>query len=116
MKMAPAQGITPDRWVILDYVDDKGAKKSGLLTGNFGSYLNGMDWRTSSFIVKIEDMGDYYFVDTVSGSSYKLYKASVGLSSLMSDILANLEAAAAKIRYSVSVRNIGVDGISNIGE
>jgi len=77
---------TPDRWVVVK-VGDACYK---LLGGTSGGYLDGDSWQLNSGIVKLEEKGNYYIAHGNSGSKYRCYKGSYGLTSLTSSIFAQL--------------------------
>lgn len=81
------QGVTPGRWVLLDY---KG--RLCILAGN----LPDLDWRRSTEIEKVEieegesTLDKTYHVTTRSGSEYVLHVRNFGLSSTTGNIVDQL--------------------------
>lgn len=75
--------IIPDRWTIVTL----NGEITKVLSGWYGNYLEGDEWRLSSSIVEIKDCGSYWAVLTASGSQYELIKKQEGTSSLMMSVM-----------------------------
>ena len=72
----------PDRWIILATpVCHK------IFSGGYGGYCGSDSWWLSSMIVDHEDCDKYLEVTTSSGSVYRLYKDSCGMSRYMESTL-----------------------------
>jgi hypothetical protein len=79
--MQPEQGMKPDRWVLVKAERPDGGVSYGILSGNYGGYTGGNDWRLSSRVVKAEETDFGYVVETVSGSTYRLGLGALGFTS-----------------------------------
>lgn len=93
MKLSPEEGMSPDKWVILELQDPihpgmPPYKK--ILSGMQGGYLDGDTWRMSSPIDTIEKHENYLHVKTRSGSSYFLGNSRYGFTSLTSGVFENI--------------------------
>ena len=71
---------TPDLWVIVEINSEHG-KLRKVLGSWYGGYGGSDSWRMNSGIEEVIDQGDYYDVVGYSGSIYKCYKNSEGMSS-----------------------------------
>lgn len=96
MKLEPEQGITPDCWVILEIQDPTHLgypPHQKILSGWTGNYLYSDSWRMSSLIKKlsIKVNQDFFTVETVSGSSYVLWKNREGLQISNADVYSELK-------------------------
>ena len=72
---------TPDLWVIVEIDSPEHGKIRKVLGSWYGGYGGSDEWRMNSGIEKVIDQGDYYDVVGYSGSIYKCYKNSIGMSS-----------------------------------
>ena len=64
----------PDNWVILKITSEEGGVAYKVLAGWSGSYMYGSSWQLNSGIVKVEDDGEYFRFQGVSGSTYNCHK------------------------------------------
>ena len=76
---------TPDRWVVLEF-SHNGEKTRKLLGGWIGGYAKADTWRMNSGITEVKDEGDFFLFSGYSGSVYKCWKQSEGMTSLSADI------------------------------
>jgi hypothetical protein len=74
----------PDSWVVLRIVSikDDNAIFYRLLSGWYGGYTRGDEWRLNSGITKVEDGGLYWIIHGQSGSLYRCHKQLYKLSLL----------------------------------
>ena len=89
-KNTMASEYTPDRWVILEIVEEQ-SKIYKILSGWCGGYVYGDAWRMSSGITDITDNDHYYTITNESGSVYLCHKESYGMSAYMSEIYNDFE-------------------------
>ncbi len=80
----------PDRWVVVEISDDKRYVKK-VLAGWYGGYTGNDSWKLSSGITEEKDCGDYIEFTNNSGSVYKCFKASQGMTSLSQSIYEGLK-------------------------
>jgi hypothetical protein len=73
----------PDKWVRVIITPKDGEPIDKILAGWFGGYLSGDSCQLNSGIKSEEDFGDYYEFTGYSGSVYKCYKGSEGLTTMM---------------------------------
>lgn len=76
---------TPDRWVVLD-ITHKGNTVRKVLGGWVGGYAKADTWRLNSGVTEVKDEGDFYSFSGASGSVYKCWKGSEGMTSLSASI------------------------------
>jgi hypothetical protein len=72
---------TPDRWVIVEINSKEHGKIRKVLGSWYGGFGGSDSWRMNSGIEEVIDQGKYYDVVGYSGSIYKCYKNSEGMSS-----------------------------------
>jgi len=70
---------TPDRWVIVEMNSEHGQIRK-VLGSWYGGFAGSDSWRMNSGIEQVTDQGDHYNVVGYSGSVYKCYKGSEGMS------------------------------------
>lgn len=83
ISLPPEEGITPDRWVILEISNDEESVKR-ILSGWTGGYLEGDSWRFSSAVVEEQSDNTHYTFTTKSGSTYRCRATAEGLTTLTS--------------------------------
>ena len=72
-----------DRWVVLEARENKEESIRKVYAGWYGGYLGSDTWKLSSGIIKVnEDEKAYEFIN-VSGSIYRCYKHSYGMTGWM---------------------------------
>jgi hypothetical protein len=76
---------TPDRWVVLEFTH-KGETTRKVLGGWIGGYARADSWRLNSGITEVKDEGDFFLFSGSSGSVYKCWKQSEGMTSLSAGI------------------------------
>lgn len=78
----------PSYWTIIkcDPIKEGETGVDKLLCGFYGGYLDGDEWRMSSGITKVTEIGDHYFVENKSGSIYKCHKRNEGLGTMTTPI------------------------------
>jgi hypothetical protein len=76
---------TPDRWVVLEFTH-KGEAIRKVLAGWKGAYTQADTWRLNSGITEVKDEGDFFLFSGSSGSVYKCWKQSEGMTGLSSSI------------------------------
>ena len=72
----------PDKWVRVRITPKDGEPVDKILAGWSGGYLSEDSWELNSGIKSEEDFGDYYEFTGYSGSVYKCYKESEGLTTM----------------------------------
>jgi hypothetical protein len=78
----------PSYWVILRIYGDT----YKILSGFYGDYINGDEWRMSSGITEvIEEDEDHYLIKNESGSVYKCHKKNEGLGTMTTPIFNKLK-------------------------
>lgn len=80
---------TPDTWVILELKSDQGTHHR-IMSGWYGGYARGDEWRISSGVESIVDKGKLYEVPNTSGSVYLLHKQSEKLSFYTGQVLSSM--------------------------
>lgn len=80
---------TPDRWVVLKINSPDPHYR--VLGGWSGGYLGGDSWRFNSGVVEHTFDGDHWHFYGSSGSCYKCYVDSYGLTVMTSGVLKNLQ-------------------------
>ena len=86
----------PDKWVILNVVNEEGFSFRKILSSWYGGYLSGDSWNLSSPIIEFNDKDTYFEIKTES-SAYICYKNSYGMSSYTNGIyLTMLESTKSK--------------------
>ncbi len=83
--------ITPDRWIVVTLSSPKYGDVDKVLASWSGGYLHGDSWKLNSGISSVEETPDYYDFHGTSGSVYRCYKQSYGLSGVSAGILKQLE-------------------------
>jgi len=78
--------LTPDKWIIVGTGDVK-----KVFSSFYGGFLNGDSWSLSSGTKEIIDKGPYWELPQESGSIYKLFKGSYGLSAYAAGVLAEFK-------------------------
>ena len=71
---------SPDRWVVVEIESAKHGKIRKVLAGWYGGYLGADEWRLSSGITEVRDLGDLYEFMNESGSVYRCAKTAQGMS------------------------------------
>jgi hypothetical protein len=77
---------TPDRWVIVEINSTEHGKIRKVLGSWYGGFAGSDSWRMNSGIQEVIDRGQYYDIVGYSGSIYKCYKGSEGMSSYTSRV------------------------------
>lgn len=78
---------TPDRWVLLEITNQEtGDSVQKVFAGWYGGYAGSDTWKLSSGVVATEDRDDYIEFLNSSGSVYKCYKNSLGMSGYMGSV------------------------------
>jgi hypothetical protein len=96
---------TPDLWVLVKLtLDDKVNYR--VLGSWYGGYLGNDSWRMSSGITEYEDVGHVYLFKNRSGSIYTCSKTGVGMSSLATMALMNLQKQGAETNVKLEVIDI----------
>lgn len=80
---------TPDRWVVID-ITYKGETVRKVLGGWIGGYAKADSWRLNSGVTEVKDEGDFFLFSGSSGSVYKCWKQSEGMTSLSASIYDSL--------------------------
>ncbi len=93
-------GVTPDRWVILQYAG-KGPAVYSIFAGWDGGYLHGASWKRSSIIKKITRTDDKFIVETKSGSTYNLRDTGIGYTGQTAAIASQMKEAEAEGEYQL---------------
>jgi hypothetical protein len=78
MSLPPEEGITPDRWVMLE-IDTGEETIRRILSGWSGGYLEGNSWRLSSPVIEESSDDTRYIFTTRSGSTYICRSTAEGL-------------------------------------
>lgn len=77
----------PDRWIVLEIESPKtDGKIQKVLAGWYGGYTTGDRWQLNSGIERVEETEDYYDFYGYSGSLYRCYKRSYGLSAYLHNV------------------------------
>lgn len=71
---------TPNQWIIIKIKGDDPHYR--VFASWSGGYLDGDHWKLNSGIVDVEEDGDFYLFKGFSGSVYRCYKESYGISSV----------------------------------
>ena len=71
--------FNPDQWVVVE-VKTPHHHGRKVLASWHGDYIAGDRWRMSSGITKVDDNNDHYVFHNESGSIYKCFKQSQGMS------------------------------------
>ena len=77
---------TPDRWVVITISTPEG-DLDRVLGGWYGGYLGSDSWQINSGIERVEEHPDHFLFHGYSGSVYKCYKGSYGLTNLTASVL-----------------------------
>ena len=78
---------TPDRWVLLEFENmETGNTITKVFGGWYGGFADGDSWKLSSGVIGSEDRDDYWEFTNHSGSVYRCYKRSQGMSGHMSSV------------------------------
>jgi len=94
---------TPDRWVIVEIVSSEHGKVRKVLGSWYGGFAGSDSWRMNSGIEEVIDQGDYYDIVGSSGSIYKCYKSSVGMSAYTRSIFENFKKEAEDIGATMEI-------------
>lgn len=96
MMVAPAH-VCPDRFVVVSVIKpDTGVRTKFIVAGFHGGYLHGDSWRVSRDVVKVTDEGDYWMMETRTGSVYQLYKGRYGTTGMTAGIIEDMKRGAEK--------------------
>ena len=82
---------TPDLWVIVDINSTEHGNIRKVLGSWYGGFARSDEWRMNSGIEEVIDQGEYYDIVGYSGSVYKCYKNSVGMSSYTDRVYNNMK-------------------------
>ena len=88
---------TPDRWVILTLRHPEYAPFSRVFAGWYGGYTGSDSWKMNSGIAEVQDNVGYIDFFGASGSIYRCYKTSHGMSGYMRAVLDNFQKQMAEI-------------------
>lgn len=80
---------TPDRWVIVEINSTEYGRIQKVFAGWYGGYGGGDSWKMSSGNLEIKDCGSHFDVPQQSGSLYRCYKQSEGMSGYMQDLFSS---------------------------
>ena len=84
---------TPDSWVVLEFTTPHETIRK-VFAGWYGGFTQGDSWKLNSGIVESRQVDNYMEFDGYSGSTYRGYKNSYGMSGYMQDIFAQWQAQA----------------------
>jgi len=76
----------PDKWVVLEMKADSLESSRKVFAGWYGGFAGADRWKLSSGIIGEKDFDQTIEFENVSGSIYRCYKESYGMSVYMSDI------------------------------
>lgn len=96
---------TPDRWVVVEMNSEHG-KIRKILGSWYGGYAGSDSWRMNSGITEVIDQGQHYDVVGYSGSVYKCYKGSEGMSSYTERVFLDYKRQAEEANASMEIVNI----------
>lgn len=82
---------TPDRWVVVTITSEEFGAVDKVFCGNYGGYLGSDTWRLNSGIAKVEETEEAFIFTGISGSIYKCYKASYGMSGYTASVYDGLQ-------------------------
>lgn len=82
--------MTPDRWVVVELAE-KDEKVQKVFCGNYGGYGGSDTWKLSSAIEEVIKHDKYIEFRNNSGSVYKCYYNSYGMSGYMHSVFQSLE-------------------------
>lgn len=71
---------TPDKWILVKVTTEDKEVLYKILAGWYGGYTTGDSWKLNSGIESVEEFPEYYLVKGFSGSIYRCFKNSEGLS------------------------------------
>lgn len=80
---------TPDRWVVIEITNGE-EKIQKVLCGWYGGYAGTDYWQINSGIVNVVETDNYYEFHGKSGSVYKCFKGSYGMSGMMHEVYHSL--------------------------
>jgi hypothetical protein len=92
MRVEPEQGITPNRWVVVE-VKSKNDTFRKILSSWNDEQDNKLSWRASSRIVDETEMKYHYEFTTESGSTYRCAAALEGLTTTTHQIYEAMKAS-----------------------
>jgi hypothetical protein len=95
-----------DKFVIVKIEEGNNIFYKAIL-GWYGGYLGSDSYKVNSGISKLEEIDDYYLIHGYSGSMYKVYKKSMGFTSLTSQIYDSLKEVA-------EINNFKIELVENI--
>lgn len=72
----------PDKWVVLEVIDDEGKTFHKVFASWSGSYTEGESWRLNSGVDRVETFKDSFLVHSESGATYRLHKEMYGVAGL----------------------------------
>ena len=81
---------TPDRWTIVRITSKDHPQIDKVVGSWFGGYGGSDSWRMNSGIERIEEHEKHYDIHGYSGSVYKCYKESQGMSAYTRGIIENM--------------------------
>ena len=76
----------PDRWVVIE-ITSEGTTVQRILSSWYGGWAGSDNWRLSSGITEVEELGDSFVFKNESGSVYTCYKRDYGMSFYTKSIL-----------------------------
>lgn len=79
---------TPAAWVLVDITTPKNEVIRKVFAGWYGGYGGGDSWKLSSETQTVEDNGDCFIFNQLSGSKYVCHKKCNFMTRYMQDILA----------------------------
>ena len=77
---------TPDKWVVIEIATPEHTIQK-VLASWYGGYAGSDEWRLSSGITETIENEDHYLFHNESGSIYKCFKESQGMSAYMAGML-----------------------------
>lgn len=83
MENKPAK-YSPDSWAVLVITNTVTNEKTVKVLGGWsGGYLDGSYWRLCSGVSKVEEEDDSWYITNHSGSTYRVRKTAIRVSSIM---------------------------------
>jgi len=76
---------TPDKWVVVEIVSPEHTTQK-VLASWYGNFAGADEWRLSSGITEAVENEDHYLFHNESGSIYKCFKESQGMSAYTTEI------------------------------
>jgi hypothetical protein len=101
---------TPDKWAIVHITSPDNPPIDKVVGSWYGGFGGGDSWRMNSGIEKIEEHELYYDVIGYSGSVYKCYKTSQGMSAytemVMNQMATQLEEGGLGMMRVIDIKEI----------